>query len=266
MAAPGTGPSPSGTVGVATPGTGSSLSGPSRVAGTGPSLPGQSCAASPGTGSSPSGTVGVAARGTGPSLSSQSCAASPGTGPSPGDPSGVVQPGTGSRPGDPSCVTSPLAGPAPVGSSRTRPPNVGRSSPGPSETASLRTGHDPSGQACVVSRAELGSTASSSESSSAVAPGRGAVSDVRSSSSPGSHGGGMPHWLAVADGGGAGDGAPLSVRDAVSLAIWGEVPTPRGGRAEPDGSALTGDQVGDHHGKRAIDPWCEGADAFGTAV
>ena len=69
----------------------------------------------------------------------------------------------------------------------------------------------------------------------------------------------MLHRLLLAGSEGAGDGAPLSVREAVSLAIWGEVPTPLGEPADSDGRGVVGDQPSDLEDGRPTDPWRDGA-------
>ncbi|WP_329475607.1 DUF222 domain-containing protein [Kribbella sp. NBC_01484] len=194
----------------------------------------------------------------------------PPTGPSPTSPSRMSSPQTEPILCGSSHAASPLAGPAPIGPSRTDPPNVGPSLSGPSRTATTHTGHDPSGQSWTASPAELGSTSPSSGLGSttpssglglAPAPGSGAVSDVRSSSGPAVRGirGGMLHRLWLAGSEVAGDGARLSVREAVSLAIWGEVPTPLGEPADSDGRGLVGDQPSDLEDGRPTDPWRDGA-------
>jgi hypothetical protein len=69
----------------------------------------------------------------------------------------------------------------------------------------------------------------------------------------------MLQRLLLAGNEGAGDEAPLSVREAVSLAIWGEAPAPLGEQADSDGKASIGDQPGDLQDVRPADPWRDGA-------
>jgi hypothetical protein len=88
-----------------------------------------------------------------------------------------------------------------------------------------------------------------------------AVSDGRSSSSPTTSGirAGLLHRLLLADSEHSGGMTPSALRDAASLAIWGEAPTPIVEHAKQDGSAFSGDQPVGLDDGRPLDPWHEAA-------
>ena len=135
-----------------------------------------------------------------------------------------------------------------------RPPDPGR----PRHQPAQLPPRIESGPSRAASAAEPGSAIPSPDLGSAATQARSAA-DGQISSSPTTSGirGGMLHRMLLADSEGAADLAPSSLREAVSLAIWGEVPTPR--QADPDGSALSGDRPGDRRDERSFDPWREGA-------
>ena len=174
-----------------------------------------------------------------------------------------VPPRTGPSPSGRSRTASAHIRPVPIGPSRTASPGAGTSSSGQSSAASPRTEPSPLGQFRTASAVELGLATPSPEQDLAAAPGGGAGSDVRSLLSPSGIRGGMLQRLLLGGREGAGGMAPSAVREAVSLAIWGEVPAPIGGHADSDGSALVGDRAGGLGGERAVDPWGDSAGVVG---
>jgi hypothetical protein len=207
---------------------------------------------SPHTGRSPSGSSGVASRYTGPHSSGSSCLVSSHVGPNPSAPSrmgsptapgsATPQPGPGSR--------SPEIGP---GSTTPEPgPGTRTPEPGPGfRTPEL-------GPSFRTPEAGPGSTPSAAEV--AVSDGCGAPSHAT-----GGIRGGIVHRLLLAGSEGGGVMAPSAVREAVSLAIWGEALTQTGEEADSDGSGSGGDRAGGLGGERVVDPWGEGAGVLGAA-
>ena len=74
---------------------------------------------------------------------------------------------------------------------------------------------------------------------------------------------GMLQRLLLADGESSGGMSPSSLREAASLAVWGEAPTSGAEQANQGGSAMLGDQAGEQPGdlsdEGAADLWCEEA-------
>ncbi|MEU4287782.1 DUF222 domain-containing protein [Kribbella sp. NPDC026596] len=125
------------------------------------------------------------------------------------------------------CTAASQTGANPAGPSRMSSPDTGASSSGPSRTAAL-----------LEVRGSLSPTASGMRE-------------------------GMLQRLLLADGESSGGMSPCSLREAASLAIWGEAPTPEAEQASQGGSAMLGDQAGEQPGdlsdEGAADLWCEEA-------
>nr|WP_329482014.1 DUF222 domain-containing protein [Kribbella sp. NBC_01484] len=115
-----------------------------------------------------------------------------------------------------------------------QPPPTGPSPTSPSRIASPHTAQDPSG---------VGFAASDAGSPSSLA-----VSGLRA---------GLLHSLWLAGCERIGDVGSSSLREAASLAIWGEAPEPTDRPVHPASS--TGDHPNDHHDDLVSDPWQEAA-------
>ncbi len=114
------------------------------------------------------------------------------------------------------------------------PPPTGPSPTSPPRMSSPQTAQDPSG---------VGFAASDAGSASSLA-----VSGLRA---------GLLHSLRLAGCERIGDVGSSSLREAASLAIWGEPPEPTDRAAHPLSSA--GESPNDHHDDRVSDPWQEAA-------
>ena len=165
------------------------------------------------------------------------------------------------RPPHHQTASPPRTGPSRSGPSRTPSPPTGQNPSGPSRTPSPPTRQHPSGQSSSGSPPEPGSAAPPPTPGSTPVPAEVAVSDGRSLSSPTTSGirAGLLHRLLLADSESTGGMTPSALREAASLAIWGEAPTPIVEHAKQDGSAFSGDQSVGLDDGRPLDPWHEAA-------
>ncbi len=179
----------------------------------------------------------------------------PPTGIIPAGSSRTPSPPSGQNRSGPSHAESPHTGQNPSGQT------TGQNPSGPSRTASSRIGPSPSGQCRTAAPPEPDSTAPPPRPGSTPAPGEAAVSDASSSSGPTTSRlrPGALHRLLLADSEGTEGMTPSSLREAASLAIWGEAPTPIVDTAKQDGSAFSGDQPVGLDDNQPPDPWHEAA-------